>query len=265
MQKRFCKGYYGKVRISFALEFRPVKNTEYLRKNVLIPPDFPVLLKNEAHIWHLGLALDFDSMRGFEKILCEEELARARRLRTSELYCKFVSVRAMLRHILGQYLGVLPNEIVFKYNNNGKPSIDSPINFNVSHSQNLAVFAVSNDLPIGIDVEYKRPIENLESISKRFFSSLECDQIFAAPPCDQLAVFYEIWVKKEAYVKAKGDQLFKVLDRLKKLDSVSNYNDHYFYLFEVNQSYIGALAAAQELKIKVVNISDKVFQLIDFL
>jgi phosphopantetheinyl transferase len=106
--------------------------------------------------------------------------------------------------------------VAIRYSQNGKPFLDSEIKFNITHKEQLALVAITRNEEIGVDLEYKRPLNDLATFCERFLSSIECDQIFALPPEQQLSRFYEIWVKKEAYCKAIGGQLFQVLADLRR-------------------------------------------------
>lgn len=100
--------------------------------------------------------------------------------------------------------GIKSNEIQFEYNEHGKPSIKNmpEFYFSVSHSGNCVAF-VSDNSPIGIDTE---EISDARiEIAKRFFSQNEYKYILESK--NQNISFYEIWTKKEAYVKLLGTGL----------------------------------------------------------
>lgn len=111
-----------------------------------------------------------------------------------------------LRKILSSYLGQDPEKICFERNSNGK--LEHPkIFFNLSHSQKLAIIAVSQLGPVGVDIEYFREIKNLLSIAKRFFSSSELVYLENLSAESQTKAFFELWTAKEALVKARGLRL----------------------------------------------------------
>lgn len=100
------------------------------------------------------------------------------------------------------------------YNRYGKPLVDS-INFNVSHSEDWVVLAVSSR-NVGVDIE--RIVD--EAIGNDFFSSEELDYIIKGNQCDYYKRITEIWTKKESYLKYLGTGLYKDLD---SFSSVSDY------------------------------------------
>jgi 4'-phosphopantetheinyl transferase len=85
--------------------------------------------------------------------------------------------------------------------------------FNVSHSDELALFAVASDREVGIDVERVRPVTDPEQIADHFFSAPERTALRAVPPDRRLEAFFDCWTRKEAYVKARGDGLAHPLDQ----------------------------------------------------
>jgi 4'-phosphopantetheinyl transferase len=105
---------------------------------------------------------------------------------------------------------VPPEAVTFQYNSAGKPELwprDSGLSFNLSHSAGLAAYAFATASEVGIDVEQVRPIPDLESIAAQHFSAPECSELFAADPASRCEIFYRIWTRKEAYVKAIGSGL----------------------------------------------------------
>jgi 4'-phosphopantetheinyl transferase len=113
--------------------------------------------------------------------------------------------------ILGAYLGANPQELAFRYSVKEKPSLDGlhagQIEFNVSHSGNLALLAFARQRVLGVDVELIREQADREAIARRFFSEYEQQQLAALAPEERCAGFYRCWTRKEAYIKATGDGL----------------------------------------------------------
>ena len=91
---------------------------------------------------------------------------------------------------------------------------DSRIHFNMAHSGSLALYAVTVDCEIGVDVEELRDIPEIEQVASRYFSKPEAAQLLSISP--KLAVreaFFRCWTRKEAYIKAIGDGLYLPLDQ----------------------------------------------------
>ncbi len=91
--------------------------------------------------------------------------------------------------------------VSYKKNNYGKPYFENNnIFFNISHSGNYAVCALSNQ-EIGIDIEKIRDI-NATGLSRKVFSDLEKKYFECSKnPIDD---FFRIWTLKESYMKARG-------------------------------------------------------------
>ncbi|MDP9633530.1 MULTISPECIES: 4'-phosphopantetheinyl transferase superfamily protein [Ensifer] len=146
-------------------------------------------------------------------MLSGEEKARASRFVYPEHRQHFIAGRAGLRLVLGHYLHLPPHRIGLTYNVFGKPRIAGAselLHFNLSHSADVAMLAVSDHYPVGIDVEAIKPLK--EDIAGHFFSKRECAALAAFAGDDYLNAFYRCWTRKEAFVKAHGAGLSLPLD-----------------------------------------------------
>jgi phosphopantetheinyl transferase len=169
---------------------------------------FPTLSTNDVHLWLIDLGEGIDHITTLEGYLDPVEQKKADP--------RFRVCRGALRDLLGKYLGMPPQQIRMNYTKNGKPYIESELGFSVSHKEHFAIIALTRSGPVGVDLEYKRPITALMSLCQRFLSQSECDILHNLGQEDRLKQFYEIWVKKEAYTKLIGGQLLKVLTELRK-------------------------------------------------
>jgi 4'-phosphopantetheinyl transferase len=106
-----------------------------------------------------------------------------------------------------------PTAIEFRLTDFGKPLLAraSGLEFNVSHSSNAMVCAIAHR-PVGIDVEYVRPIVNARDIATRFFSAAEIDALRRVDDEQLMTHFFTCWTRKEAYIKAIGKGLTCRLD-----------------------------------------------------
>jgi 4'-phosphopantetheinyl transferase len=124
---------------------------------------------------------------------------------------RYLIARAALRDILSRYLGVLPGSLVFAYGPYGKPGLvapPAPLEFNLSHSGDLALLAVAADQPLGVDLEQIRPKRNLLAIAKRMFSPQEYRQLRQLQHERRLQAFFGAWTAMEAQAKARGCGIF---------------------------------------------------------
>src|SRR6185312_4905866 len=139
-----------------------------------------------------------------EELLTPDERDRATRYRAGAVREQFVAGRGLLRRLLAGCLGVSPHAVPITYILNGKPVlVDSPLHFNVSHTNGLALIAIAHQR-VGVDVERTRPIPDADGLVGRFFSPAEQAQYFRLAAALRLEAFYRGWVCKEAVIKAAG-------------------------------------------------------------
>lgn len=149
-----------------------------------------------------------------EQTLSEDELVRAKKFYFERDARRFIISHGILRHILGVYLNMKPSKIAFIYGTYGKPYLEGDeICFNMSHSDEIAVYAFVRNRQIGVDVERIRNFPEAENIFSRFFSPYE-NKVFKSLPDEQKQeAFFRCWTLKEAYIKAVGDGLAYPLDK----------------------------------------------------
>ena len=171
----------------------------------------PPLAGGVIHVWSLRLdgSLTVDESRA---LLSAEEVERASRFVTGELRRRFIIGRAALRRLLSVYTHAAPGTLAFELGPHGKPSLRDAgrLQFNMSHSGELAVAAVATD-PVGIDVEELREVRGAAAIAARFFSEAEQTQYNALAPEDRTRAFFRCWTRKEAFIKATGEGLSRPL------------------------------------------------------
>ena len=170
------------------------------------------------HLWRASLDLPPERVRELERFLSPDELARAKRFVARGVRDRYITARAVLRNILARYVSEGPAALRFSYAEHGKPHLAHPgtsIRFNVSHSHDLAVYALTPGQPIGIDVEYlyRRKIVDRLRIAYRYFSDREYNTLAAMPPYRRDQAFLACWTRKEAFVKAIGQGLTCPLDQ----------------------------------------------------
>ncbi len=184
----------------------------------LHPPETLQLSNDEVHVWRATLDVGLARVHGFERTLAADERARAARFHFDTHRNRFIVSRGVLRTILGRYLGIEPDRLQFRYSSHGKPALSAgsesnSIRFNVSHAGGMALYAITTDREVGIDVERIRPDFANEEIAERFFSPREIAALRALSPQSRLEAFFACWTRKEAYIKARGEGLSLPLDR----------------------------------------------------
>ena len=119
------------------------------------------------------------------------------------------------RRVLARYCGLEPGELCFATGFHGKPRLINPprpVEFNVSHSGDWQVCAVTRDVPIGVDIEYCEPQREVLKLARRFFSVPEYQALLQEDEPLRLQRFYDLWTLKESRVKALGAALAPELD-----------------------------------------------------
>jgi len=183
------------------------------------PPEILMLRSDEVHVWRVYLDRDMSYVQNLKQFLSEDEKARAKRF-YFERDCKnFIVARGLLRIILSRYMDKKPGQLRFCYNPYGKPSLVMPsgeetLRFNVSHSCGIALYAITHGREVGIDLERIRTDFACEQIAELFFSAGEIAMLqnFSTIRVDNMA-FFNCWVRKEAFIKARGEGLSLPLDQ----------------------------------------------------
>lgn len=180
-----------------------------------LPPDNLKLQNNDVHVWCVSLEQPDTKIQQLAQTLSEDEHIRANKFYFERDRRRFIVGRGLLRILLGRYTNIEPDQLQFSYSSRGKPALISTnscnsLQFNLSHSQELALYAVTRDRQIGIDLEQIRPISGIEQLSKSCFSARESDLICSLHPKAQQSTFFQIWTGKEAYLKATGEGLAKI-------------------------------------------------------
>lgn len=175
----------------------------------LPPPPNLTLNNNDVHVWLAELDVPPNEMKQLGVFLSSDEQQRAARLRFEHDRLRFIVGRGLLRHILGHYLQLHPASLRFQYSYYRKPSLLGyhEIRFNVSHARSQALFAITCEREIGVDIEYIKSDFDVEALAAHFFSTEEIRMLSTVPVHKRRAAFFACWTRKEAYIKAKGEGL----------------------------------------------------------
>jgi 4'-phosphopantetheinyl transferase len=163
-----------------------------------------------VHVWRAALDLGPGAIEELRLALSPDELERAARFRAPAAQSRFISGRGILRDILSRYLDCKPATLTFGYQPHGKPFLlpaAGMVQFNLSHSQGMALYGITRGREIGVDVEMARPGPDQERIAERFFSAREWEMMKATVPTQRTEFFFRCWTLKEAYLKARGEGL----------------------------------------------------------
>lgn len=179
------------------------------------PNEFPALASGEVHVWLAHVPGATSRLQELAAVLSADERERAARFRFEPHRQRSQVARGVLRSLLGRYTGRDARSLSFFYNAHGKPELkDSDVHFNTSHSGEYAVFALTRLGAIGVDIEeIRRNVDRSDAIAQRHFAPGEQQQLNAVPESERTDAFFQLWTRKEAFVKARGDGLFSGLDQ----------------------------------------------------
>jgi len=217
------------------------------------PPSL-ALIRNEVHVWLI---------RADEAELCSAccadllslaERERAARFKFEKDRRLYTVAHAALRSLLAGYLNVAPGDLEFEIGPRGKPRLAPTFNkdsleFNLSHSSEVALIAMNREREIGVDVEQVKKEFAFAEVAERYFTTREVSAIRALPEDLQRRAFYQCWTSKEAFLKAKGVGLSGELDEVEilfggegRVQVKSTLPG--WYLSELNpcDGYVGAVA-----------------------
>jgi 4'-phosphopantetheinyl transferase len=174
-----------------------------------------VIAADEVHVWAWALDPAAVDLPAHFEALDGQERERMQRFHFGADRARYAVAHTNLRRILGGYLHQPAASLRFRTNEFGKPELDhegasSSFHFNLSHSRNIALLAVANEQPVGVDVEEVRPIE--PEVADSHFSARERSQLCELQGDAWLAGFYRCWTRKEAILKAEGVGLSHGLD-----------------------------------------------------
>lgn len=171
------------------------------------PDQSPPALQG-IHLW----VLDLDRKNGDFSVLSQDEEARSSRLVNALDRERFRAAHLLLRQILARYLGEPPQALVFEAAAAGKPFLQAPararrLSFNLAHSSGLGLLALCWDREAGADIEAVTHLEDLPGVAREFMSPSEWQSFQAVPRELAHDVFFGLWTRKEALLKAAGTGL----------------------------------------------------------
>lgn len=220
----------------------------------------------DVHVWVVSLDTSAVCLRELSSTLSPDERNRAESFAFEHLRTRFSVSRGLLRTFVGMYLAISPRAIEFSYSQYGKPSLRGleRFQFNLAHSEDLAVYAFALDCKLGIDVERVRNMTDTGAIARHFFSAEEAADLESVELPQRLDSFFACWTRKEAYIKATGEGLstplhaFRVALLPTEVPSFlhikgnpSEAQSWSLYSLRPNDGYIGALAFRDRRNLKL--------------
>ncbi len=224
-----------------------------------VPIKFQILKPCEAHVWLVSIKNFISQLDEFQSMLSYNEKKQAQRFVFTQHRECFIVVHGILRQLLANYLSTSPETIDIIYNSYGKPGVEN-INFNISHSQDLALFAFTKNFDVGVDIEFVKKDFVGDDIACRFFSEHEIQALLKLSIPERTLAFFNCWTRKEAFIKAIGKGLSFPLNKFdvdigysRKSLLLNVRNDAYktsdWKLIDLNppQNYAAALAVCSSV------------------
>jgi 4'-phosphopantetheinyl transferase len=179
---------------------------------------------DEVHVWLVLLDLPREFVDRLATALSEEERTKASRFRFPLLRSRFIVAHATLRSVLASYCSKPARTIRFATDHYGKPALAGPVEaatagsslpvqFNLSHSEDCALVAVTRGRAVGVDVEQVSAEVDSAALAERYLASEERDSLERRPRSERNRLFFRYWVAKESYIKATGVGLSQPLDQ----------------------------------------------------
>ena len=211
------------------------------------PKDIPTLGTAEVAVWGLALSPCTWEIEKLLDWLSDEERSRIERKKRPDARRAAICARAGLRLLLGHYTQIAPQELQLRQASTGKPFLaDQSLSFNLSHSGDWIVWAVSLQGEIGVDLEEIDPAVHWQRVAARYFSEEERDALEAS--AEPVRLFYDLWAMKEAWVKSSGEGVFAAMKRCRlplidqKAPMRAEVGGRYLYRIEAGSHYASALA-----------------------
>jgi len=167
------------------------------------------LADKEAHVWAVPLDVRQTAVDAMTRCLSDHEIQRAGDFRVEDARRRFVVARAALRKLLGTFLDLDAAKVSLVLGESKKPALAvshalSKLRFNVSHSGDLALIAITSGCEVGVDVERARSVGHSADIARIYFHAAEKDAVLKTPPGERDLAFLRCWTAKEAVLKAIG-------------------------------------------------------------
>ena len=203
-----------------------------------------------------------DALPFLESCLDAHDRERAARFRFAEDRARYVLGRALVRKCLGHYLAQTPETIELAYTGRGRPyfPLDETLQFSITHARDWVAIALTANARVGIDLEFMERKLNLAELAERILSADDFRAFQALPEPEKEPVFFRVWTRKEAYLKARGEGISEGLQQISVsfaadettflTDSRDESAAHKWraYALDVPAGYAGALACDDSAK-----------------
>lgn len=170
-----------------------------------------LLQESEIDVWPICLDSNTTAVDVLFETLSLDEKLRSSKFHFSKDRDRYVVARGKLRKIISEYLNIDAGQVAFSYNRYGKPFCEKQsgsLQFNISHSKEMALVAVTSGANVGIDIEFINHDIDVMKLAQKAFSQLDASILENLPVDLRNNAFFKGWTRKEAYTKAVGKGFF---------------------------------------------------------
>ncbi len=207
-----------------------------------IEPDYKVV-----HLWRAYYADIFKHLDSLKTMLNKGEQDRALKFSSEKGRRQYSAGRVFVRSVLAQHTRIDPGQLLFSYSKTGKPFLlscrnEQGLTYNLSHSKDMLLLAVTFRREIGLDLEYIRPVSYIEKIARCYFSEEEQRELLSTPLEKRDSLFMKTWTRKEAYLKMRGSSIATRLSKNNGKFDLVLPNLLFIKTFKPDNNYTASLA-----------------------
>ncbi|MFA5075288.1 MAG: 4'-phosphopantetheinyl transferase superfamily protein [Candidatus Babeliales bacterium] len=201
-------------------------------------------LHEECHLWFVNLEnIGTSEVVVAQSVLDDAEFKRMKNFYHLTHQNEFAICRFAAKKIIGDILGVFPEDVTFFYTKKGKPYLkDAGVEFNISHSKKNALIGISKH-KIGVDIEFINRDEDILKTMDYFLSQDEKNWILESNVWNR---FYQIWTLKEARLKCDGEgiTISSFPNLIRNENAEWQYPGYHMTSYSINDNYICAICTS---------------------
>ncbi|MCK4259542.1 MAG: 4'-phosphopantetheinyl transferase superfamily protein [Halanaerobiales bacterium] len=194
----------------------------------------------DHYTWLIDVQEYYKYINYIKRCLSDEESRRSEEIKFEKTKCLFCLRKGITRIIISSFLNMIPHELKYNYNANGKPFISNNgylnFDFNISHSKEYLLVGIVKSGDIGVDIEKINPKLKFSLLAKSIFSPREMALYRKYDKFNQLRSVYKAWVQKEAISKAMGIGISIGFNKI-SVNIDPNVNDEQYSLYLDNLKY----------------------------
>lgn len=157
-----------------------------------------------VEVWRVALPSGGTPSESDLRVL--DDVERARAMRPGPRGAAYARAHSALRTIMGAHLGIDAASVRFLHADGKKPRLAATgaLTFSLSHTDGLALIAVSSDREVGVDVERQTEMIDIDTVAAAFLPPAEVAAVAMAPPDVRRRAFFTAWTRHEARLKLRG-------------------------------------------------------------